>query len=180
MKKRLLITFTAVLALVLCGLAVYELFFVKTYPLRYREEIVLYSDIYSVPADLICSLINVESGYDPDAVSGAGAVGLMQLLPSTAEEIAWRLGIDGYDLCDVSTNIRFGTYYLSYLYKLLDDWKTAAAAYNAGIGQVKLWLADAEYSADGVTLKTIPFKETASYVKRVFAGREIYADKLNK
>ena len=180
MKRRAAVIFSVLLALALGGLIVYELFFVKDYPLRYKEEIILYSDTYSVPADLVCAVIYAESGYDPDAVSPVGAVGLMQLLPSTAEEIAWRLKIDSYDLCDPETSIKFGTYYLSYLYKLLGDWNTVAAAYNAGIGNVIDWLADTEYSTDGITLIKIPFNETAAYVKRVSSGREVYTGKLEK
>lgn len=180
MKKRRTFILSAALALILGGLLLYELFFVKYYPLRYKEEILLYSDTYSVPADLVCAVIYAESGYDPNAVSPAGAVGLMQLLPGTAEEIAGKLSIDNYDLCDPETSINFGTYYLAYLYKLLGDWNTVAAAYNAGIGNVKLWLADTEYSADGITLIKIPFRETAAYVKRVASGREIYIGKLEK
>lgn len=178
MKKRLIIGFSLILTLVLGALAVYQLFFVADYPLRYREEIVHFADIHSVPADLVCAVINAESGYDPDAVSSVGAVGLMQLMPSTAGEIAQKLGIDEYDLCNPGTNINFGTYYLAYLYRQFNNWETAVAAYNAGIRNVKLWLKDENYSPDGVTLIKIPFGETERYIKKVFSAREIYASKL--
>lgn len=178
MKKRITVIITLILALAVGGLVVYEIFFVKDYPLRYKDEILLYADTYSVPADLVCAVINVESGYDPDAESSAGAVGLMQILPNTAEEIAWRLDIEAYNLLDPATNIRFGTYYLSYLYGVFGNWETAAAAYNAGIGNVTNWLSDLEYSADGITLIKIPFTETASYVRRISTGRKAYVKKL--
>jgi soluble lytic murein transglycosylase len=177
-KKKAVIAISVLLSFVLFGLVVYQLFFVKDYPLRYKEEILKYADAYSVPADLVCAVINTESGYDPNAMSYVGAVGLMQLLPSTAGEVARKLKIDDYDLYDPETNINFGTYYLAYLYGQFNDWETALAAYNAGIGNVKLWLKDQNYSADGKTLIKIPFRETSNFVKRVKTAREVYAVKL--
>lgn len=181
MTKRLVKAhlFFIVALILLCLLCVYELFFVKTYPLRYKDEILRYAEIYAVPADLVCAVINAESGYEPDAVSRAGAVGLMQLLPSTAAEIGQKLKIDDYSLLDPETNILFGVYYLSYLFGVFQNWETAVAAYNAGIGTVSLWLSDEAFSADGLTLTHIPIGETAAYVRRVAKGREKYMKKLN-
>lgn len=180
MKKKLLFTLAAVLVVAVIALSVFSLFFAVEYPLRYKEEILMYSDIYSVPGDLICAVINVESGYDPDAVSRAGAVGLMQILPATAGEIAQRLGVAEYDILDPETNIRFGTYYLSILYSMTSNWETALAAYNAGIGNVTGWLADPLYSPDGERLTFIPIAETAAYVKKVIKQQSVYAKKLSK
>lgn len=140
------------------------------YPIGYEEYIVKYCDIYGVPYELLCAVIRTESSFDANAKSSAGAMGLMQLLPSTAEEIALRLK-EEYNpdmLLDPETSIRYGCFYLSYLNRYLGgDWGTACAAYNAGIGRVKSWLEDDEYSDDGITLKKIPIKETENYVKRI-------------
>ena len=147
------------------------------YPLEYEEYIYKYGDMYDIPYDLLAAVIKAESGFDPAAVSGAGAVGLMQLLPATAEEIALRLEIE-YDedmLWNPETNISYGSYYLAYLYENLgSNWKTACAAYNAGIGRVKGWLEDAAYSDDGKNLKYIPFEETRNYLERIEKNRNKY------
>ncbi len=140
------------------------------YPFDYREYIEKYCDEYSVPYELASAVIRVESSFDKDAVSKAGAVGLMQLLPSTAEELAGRMGEEFVeeDLKSPETNIKYGCYYLSYLYRNTgENWDTACAAYNAGIGRVKAWLADEKYSDDGRTLKEIPIEETKDYVNKI-------------
>ncbi|MBQ4648131.1 MAG: lytic transglycosylase domain-containing protein [Clostridia bacterium] len=149
------------------------------YPLRYRELILKYSEQYDIPKDLLSALINAESGFDPEAKSSAGAVGLMQLLPTTAEEMAGRMGIEYKEetLTDPETNISYGAYYLSYLNKYVSsDWETVCAAYNAGFGRVSGWLADERYSDDGVSLKTIPFEETKNYVNKIKKSRAKYLE----
>ena len=87
MKKRLIIGFSLILSLVLGALAVYQLFFVADYPLRYREEIVHFADIHSVPADLVCAVINAESGYDGRRFLRRRG-GVNALMPTTTGEIA--------------------------------------------------------------------------------------------
>jgi len=140
------------------------------YPINYKETIILYGDKYGIPYELLAAIIKTESNYNANAVSNAGAVGLMQLMPTTAEEVAGRLGeeYNGDMLTDPTTNIYYGSFYLKYLYDYLgENWETACAAYNAGIGNVSKWLKDANYSDDGVVLKKIPIEETANYVKRI-------------
>lgn len=149
------------------------------YPLNHEELIRCYGDKYDIPYELLAAVIYTESGFDEKAASGAGAVGLMQLMPSTAEEIAWRLGVEYNEdmLTDPETNISYGSFYLRYLYRNLgENWDTACAAYNAGIGKVKGWLENGEYSDDGVALKTIPIDETRNYVQRVNKYKEKYKE----
>ncbi len=174
--KKLLPVFLTVVVLALCAYALYYNFFcVRDYPIAYEDTVCRWADEYGVPRELVFAVINVESGFDPDSTSRADAYGLMQLLKPTCEEIAWRLGIyEDYSITDPEYNIRFGTYYLSYLYRYFGDWETSVAAYNAGIGRVSAWLKDEKYSSDGVTLKEIPIKETRAYVSRVFEDMEHY------
>ncbi len=140
------------------------------YPIEYKDIIVTYCDKYGVPYELACAVIRTESSFNTNAKSSAGAVGLMQLMPTTAEEIAGRLG-EEYDeskLMDPDTNIKYGCFYLNFLYRYLgENWDTACAAYNAGIGRVNQWLADSNYSDDGVSLKAIPIEETRNYVEKI-------------
>jgi soluble lytic murein transglycosylase-like protein len=90
---------------------------------------------YDVPPETILAVIRIESGFDVNATSDAGAVGLMQLLPSTAEEVAreLRLPFEGEEqLRDPALNIRLGTHYLTKLLTRFDDLSQALAAYNEG------------------------------------------------
>ena len=131
---------------------------------------------FSVPTSMILAVIRTESDFRPDALSAAGARGLMQLLPETflwlrEEKLCEALADDA--ITDPEVNIRYGTYYLAYLYARFGSWHTALAAYNAGEGRVSQWLESPDISRDGV-LVSIPFPETAFYVKKVLAVKTIY------
>ncbi len=148
-----------------------------TYPLEYEEEINSASEEFSVPKEIICAVIYVESSFDKDATSHVGARGLMQIMPSTFEDINKALKTDYSedDLYDPAVNIRAGSYYLSYLYKLLGDWELVHAAYNAGIGNVWSWLENEEYASDG-KLVNIPFEETEKYLEKIEIAKEKYKE----
>lgn len=107
--------------------------------------------IYQLPHTLLHAVITAESSYDPDAISRAGAVGLMQLMPETAKQY----GVSNRR--DPKQNIYGGSRYLRYLLKLFkNDLSLALAAYNAGEGTVKRY-----------GNKIPPYKETRNYVKKV-------------
>ena len=150
----------------------------RTYPRKYEEFVVKYAAEYGLPEKLIYSVIKTESDFDPSAVSHATppALGLMQLTEETYEWVASKLkeSPSAFDIYDPDTNIRYGTWYLSYLYGRFESLDVALAAYNAGPGNVSKWLGDSEYSSDGETLDYIPFKETRNYVKKVENAMEIY------
>src|SRR5437899_9585515 len=121
----------------------------------YRELVEAAAARYHVDADLITSVIAVESNFDPKAVSRKNARGLMQLLPETAA----RLGVQNLD--DPAENIDAGTRYLrDLLQKYNNDVALALAAYNAGTEKVQLYG------------RVPPYAETISYVKRVKRGYE--------
>ena len=145
------------------------------FPVKHLSVIEKYSNAYSLNPILISSIINVESNYNSKSVSDAGAVGLMQILPSTAEEIATKLNIDNYDLFDVDTNIQFGCYYMSYLLNLYNnDESKALMAYNAGLGTVNHWI------SQNINSNDIPYKETKDYLKKIEFNKIIYTKKISK
>ncbi|MGN1077115.1 MAG: lytic transglycosylase domain-containing protein [Candidatus Gallimonas sp.] len=125
---------------------------------------------------LVYAVIKAESGFNERALSSAGAVGLMQLKPSTAEFICKRSKIDYREdlLFKGEYNVRLGCMYLFYLLDRFPAEETAVAAYNAGEGTVSLWLQNPQYSDDGRSLKEIPYSETRAYVKKVLKFRKIY------
>ena len=154
------------------------------YPLSYKEIICKYADEYRLDRELVFSVVKVESGFDKNAVSSAGAMGLMQITEKTGAYIAERLCVTKYDLFDAENNLRFGCYYLRYLISRFEVLETALCAYNAGEGRVDEWLDDTAYSSDGKTLNLIPFKETQEYIvkiKKTFSKyKKLYGNILDK
>ena len=148
------------------------------YQQSYTDEVEASAEEFNVDENLTYAVIRTESGFREDVVSRAGAVGLMQLMPETfawlQEKLDGEVKYTAEDLKDPAVNIRYGTYYLSYLTGLYGDVETALAAYNAGTTNVDRWLSDSEYSDDGKTLKSIPYSETAKYVKKVTDAWEKY------
>ena len=145
-----------------------------SYPRKYSDAVSRYSAEFSVPEELIYATIKIESNFDPNAVSHAGAVGLMQMLPSTCEWLSGKLG-DEFDpnmLYDPETNIKYGTYYLQYLYSRFGSWEKASAAYNWGEGNFSKFLEEHGYR-DG-NYSSIPVKETRSYVEKVNKAKTKY------
>lgn len=153
----------------------------KYYPVKYLEQIKRYSNEYNIDMDLVQSVIKVESGYNKEVISKKGAIGLMQIMPTTGEWISNKLGImyKKENLSYPDINIQIGTWYLKYLYNRYEKSETALAAYNAGQGTVDKWLSDKRYSDDKKVLKYIPFKETRNYVKKIKISRIIYKE-INK
>jgi soluble lytic murein transglycosylase len=142
------------------------------FPLKYENEIKKYASEYNVDALLVCAVINCESSFDVYATSKKGAIGLMQIMPSTAKWCAQKLGIEysAGDLYSAEYNIKIGTYYLSYLLKKFGDERLALCAYNAGEGNVIKWLNE--------NRQDVPFGETKGYVPRVLLNKKIYKYKF--
>ena len=152
----------------------------QSYPQGYSEYVTVYAEKYGVPEHLIYSVIRTESDFESGAISRVGAVGLMQLLPSTFQWLTDSILFEHLNegmLHDPETNIRYGTYYLSFLYDRYGNWEVALAAYNGGPGNVDRWLADEAYADGEGGLRNIPFKETKQFVSRVTKAWEKY-DKL--
>ena len=149
----------------------------SAYPQGYSEYVTVYAEAYGVPETLVYAVIRTESDFESGAVSGAGAIGLMQLMPSTfqwlTDDKLFEHLEDGM-LYDPETNIRYGTYYLSLLYDRYGRWDLALAAYNGGLGNVDEWLEDDRYADGEGGLKKIPFKETRQFVSRVTEAWEMY------
>lgn len=144
-------------------------------PIKYEEYVTKYAEECGVDPYLVYAIISAESSFRPTVESSAGAVGLMQMMPKTAQWLTEKYDLPAGELTDPETSIRLGCYMLQYLSgKFGDDRTCLLAAYNAGEGNVAQWLE--KYSDDGKTLTTIPFRETSNYVKKVTARYEIYQD----
>jgi soluble lytic murein transglycosylase len=154
-----------------------------TLPLRHEDIIVQQAREKKVPADLIAGVIYAESRFS-DQTSHAGARGLMQITPDTADAIATSTGGVNFrqeDLADPQVNISYGTWYLR---NLLDRYGEnvvlALAAYNAGQGNVDGWIAEARAKGEPLTIDAIPFAETRGYVQSVLEARTDYRKKYGR
>jgi peptidoglycan lytic transglycosylase len=146
------------------------------YPLEYEQILRTHGGNHDLDPALVAAVVYVESRFDPNAESEAGAIGLMQLLPDTAEGIALRTGGSEFvvaDLRDPDINVRYGTWYLEHLYEHYDDMRLALAAYHAGQGNVDEW----QRIGAGIA-----FPETRQYVSRVLElarlYKRVYGDEL--
>ncbi|MCR5610519.1 MAG: lytic transglycosylase domain-containing protein [Clostridiales bacterium] len=146
-------------------------------PLSYKEEIRNAAHRYGLEPAFVAAVVKTESGFDPRAVSGDGAVGLMQVLPSTGEWIAWRRGLefDSERLYDPEYNLDYGCWLLSFLLERYDgNEKYALIAYNAGYGRLDEWL-KTRVDENG-ELTDIPYAETRNYVDRIGKLKERYGE----
>ncbi|MGH3132319.1 MAG: lytic transglycosylase domain-containing protein [Gaiellaceae bacterium] len=170
------LTAAAVALLALAGVAAWvvesepDVYLRARYPLEYEHVIRGHAANHALDPALLAAVVYVESGFDPNAQSSAGAIGLMQLLPDTANGIALRTGGRRFvvaDLRDPEINVRYGSWYLGHLRSRYDDTRLALAAYHAGRGNVDGWLRSG---------RGIDFPDTRAYVDEVLRLRGVYAD----
>lgn len=154
------------------------------YPIEYAEYVTYYADKYEIDPLMLYAFIRTESNFDPMADSDAGARGLMQITEVTFDWIKSKIAptedLTFEDLYDPETNIRFGSYFVSYcLLRYQDDLATAAAAYHSGWGTVDDLLAQEQYSADGKTLDHYPYPQMRLYVKKIASSYQHYQEIYN-
>lgn len=152
------------------------------YPKSYEEFVSMYSDEYGVDENLIFAVIKAESNFQEDAVSHKDALGLMQIMKETAEDVARKYNIEidfnnsEREILNVQNNIKIGTKYLTVLLEKYKNIEVAVAAYNAGIGTVDNWIEKGIIKSDGSDIENIPYKETNNYVRKILRNYKIYQD----
>ncbi len=146
------------------------------YVIKYEDIVKEYSKKYQIDEYLIYATIKAESNFDEKAISNKGAKGLMQIIDSTAEEIAEKLGmsLNEGDILKPEININFGTKYLSDLIVKYNCIELALAAYNAGSGKVDSWINEKKLKSDGSDIQNIPYSETKNYVRKILMNYETY------
>ncbi len=172
----ILLFICAIIYLVFGVFEVHKIIIRQIYPQKYSEYVEAYSNEYGVDSLLVYAIIKAESNFEPDVVSKSNAVGLMQLMDTTAEDTAKKLGMEYEkdELKDPETNIKLGTKYFSTLYESYKSVPIALTAYNAGSGNVDKWIQEETISADGSDIENIPFRETNNYVRKILRDYEIY------
>jgi soluble lytic murein transglycosylase len=170
-----LLTFAAISVLAIAGIGAWvvesepDWYLRSRYPLEYEHVLRVHAKNHDLDPAFLAAVVYVESRFDPNAHSEAGALGLMQLLPETAEGIALRTGGTDFvvaDLRDPEINVRYGSWYLDHLLEKYGTRELALAAYHAGQGNVDEWLR---------TGSEIAFPETRDYVRRVTELERVYS-----
>jgi soluble lytic murein transglycosylase len=151
------------------------------YPTAYWHILKPIADKNDIDPMIVLSVMREESRFDPDARSIAGALGLMQIMPQTAQALnrGLRMEIDdSAKILDIEINIALGAYYLSALIKEFGSLPPAIAAYNAGEHKVREWLKKGAYTSYDEFIEDIPYDETKNYVKRVLLTYAVYLDMM--
>jgi soluble lytic murein transglycosylase len=175
-RLRLLVVL-AVVAAVIVGLALTAKIRREPLPLQDQATIRLQAHQKRLDPALIAAVIYAETKFDPRE-SSAGAQGLMQILPSTAEYLARLSGgisFTAADLAHPEVNIAYGSYYLRYLLNHYGGEELPAiAAYNAGLTNVDRWVAEAKAKGKTLSVGEIPFPQTRAYVQKVLSAQQQY------
>lgn len=151
-------------------------FYKSVYPKKYEDIVNEVSIKYNLKPQLIYAVIKIESNFDPNAKSSAGAIGLMQI---TEDTFKWLQSITKEDmplqyLYDPRVNINYGAMFLSMLREKYYSDDVMLSAYNAGMTPVERWLKDENISLLGEELSYIPYTETRNYVKKVIRSKGMY------
>ena len=182
-RKRYFVVFIIILCIVAILFGVFriqDMVLKMIYPQKYAELVNQYAEENDLDPLLVFAIIKAESNFDEDVISNSGAVGLMQLMESTAQEMADDLAIEiptKEALFDPELNIQIGTYYFAYLLGIYEgNIYLALTAYNAGIGNVNTWIEEGIIREDGSDIENIPYKETNNYVRKIVRDYRIYQD----
>ncbi|MBI5967446.1 MAG: tetratricopeptide repeat protein [Deltaproteobacteria bacterium] len=155
-----------------------KILYLLAYPLGNSAWINHYAKSNNLDPALLSAVILEESRFNPQAVSPAGARGLMQVLPSTATQIVQRMRVRPYSnglLFDPEINLRLGSWYLSSLMEEFGGKETLAlAGYNAGPHMVRHWMAKTPAAREDEFVESIPYAETRNYVIRVITSAQVY------
>ena len=141
------------------------------FPFPYQEQIIQYARQENINPLLVVSVMRKESSFDPDIDSAVGAVGLMQIVPPTADWVAEQIKLPEYSLTNPEDNIKIGTWYLKHNHhRYQDNSLLAVASYNAGTSNVNAWLNRYDIDDPDRFVEQIPFAETKDYVEGVFGN----------
>ncbi len=174
------ISITLVFILLFKIFNVYNIVQKQFYKQEYSEHVNKYAEINDIDPMWIYAIIKVESNFNKDATSASGAKGLMQLMDSTAIEIAKHLNLENFEsdmLYEPEINIMLGArYFDELLTKYNENYYLAIAAYNGGIGNVDNWISKGIINSDGSNIENIPYKETNMYVRKTVTAYKVYVE----
>ena len=167
-KKNYVIFGVILVAVFFCFIAFNFIF----YPIKYKTPVFKTAKEFGLEPALVYAIIKTESNFNSEAVSPAGAMGLMQIIPSTAKWIAGELNeeFNENNLYNPETNIKYGCFYLKYLFDKFDNIDAVICGYNAGETIVKSWLDE----KGNIDIDKISYTETKNYYKKVIGSYNVY------
>lgn len=187
MKKKTLIIIGIILIVILFICIIFKpqnWILKKIYKLEYSEHVNKYAEENNLDSFFVFAIIKAESNFNRNVESSSGAIGLMQLMESTAIEMANEIGqevVIKEALYNPEINIKIGTKYYAYLLKRYENNEyLALAAYNAGMGNVDSWIKKGIIKEDGSDIENIPYKETNNYVRKIIRDYKIYKELYDK
>lgn len=154
----------------------------KLYPLKYSEYVEKYAEEYNMDKYMVYAIIKAESNFDENAKSSSNAIGLMQIMETTAIETANKMDLEvtEEELFKPEINIKIGLkYFTCLLNHYNNNYPLAIIAYNAGMGNVDAWIKDRTIKEDGTDIENVPYKETNNYVRKILRDYEIYKELYN-
>lgn len=181
-KKKLIILIIIVIAFIITIMKVPNQIQKLIYKKEYSEYVEKYAESYNVDENLVYAVIKAESNFNQNAKSSKDAIGLMQLVESTAKDVSKKVDIQLTDdelkekLLEPEININLGTKYISILIEKYQNIEIAVTAYNAGIGTVDNWIEKGVIKEDGSDIENIPYKETNNYVRKILRDYKIYTN----
>lgn len=155
----------------------------ENYSKSYVQEVERYSKEFGIEESFVYAVIKTESNFNPDAVSEAGAIGLMQIISDSFEWVSYRL--DDTELCfdDMfipENSIRYGCYMLSYLYNKYGSYELTAAAYHSGMGEVDSWIANGIVNVASPNVSDFVGSNTRHYVNKIMKAYNKYKENEEK
>lgn len=174
MKKIIITIIIILLALLLLKIEILP----QIYQKKYSQYVEKYAEENNLDPLLVYSIIKAESNFKENAKSNSNAIGLMQVMLSTAQEIGITLeeNITEESLYNAELNIKIGTKYFKKLVDKYNNYKLAIIAYNAGMGNLDKWLEQGIIDENGENIENIPFEETKNYVKKILQDYKIYQE----
>lgn len=151
----------------------------KIYPKKYTEYVEKYAQEYEIDELLIYSIIKAESNFNENAKSKSNAIGLMQIMLATAQEMGEEIDIEEVteeNLYKPENNIKLGVKYFKSLVEKYNNYNLAIIAYNAGMGNLDSWIEQGIINKQGDDIENIPFEETKNYVKKILQNYSIYKE----
>lgn len=151
----------------------------NTYKVMYSDEVTKYSEEFGIDEAFVYAVIRTESNFNPNAVSDAGAIGLMQIIEDSFDWVSTKLHETDLEYDDMFTpeySIKFGCYMLSYLYNKYESYELAAAAYHSGMGEVDGWLSSGKVDKSSFEIADFKGSNTRFYVKKIMKAYKVYSE----
>ncbi len=178
----LLVLFVCFLGAFLFGYMPYW-FGQESYRTDYQDIVEKYSEEFGIDEAFVFAVIKTESNFDPDAVSDAGAIGLMQIIEDSFDWVSTKLGESDLTYDDMFApeySIMYGCYMLAFLYERYGSYELAAAAYHSGIGEVDGWIEDGIVSLENLDVTDFEGSNTRHYVRKIMKAYYRYSEILTK